>query len=116
MSLSSLLATPVTTNLASPISSFNLEVSNPEIKLRKQPGPIVDMRFLTPFIASNIVVAATDATVPGSTAYIVPTAFPTSVYSSYYGNVPTSELMMRDILLTSVSQARANAGASTSHL
>lgn len=40
------------------------------------------MRPQYPLLA---VVAATEAALPGDASYIVPTAFPTSVYSSYYG-------------------------------
>ncbi|ROW08824.1 hypothetical protein VMCG_02745 [Cytospora schulzeri] len=41
------------------------------------------MKVQIPLMLSSLV-AVTDAGLPGATSYVVPTAFPTSVYSSYY--------------------------------
>lgn len=38
-----------------------------------------------PFMASTAVAAVVDAGVPGAASYVVPTAFPTTIYSSFYG-------------------------------
>lgn len=43
------------------------------------------MKPQIPLLASAAVAAAVDHGVPGATSYVVPTAFPTTVYSSYYG-------------------------------
>lgn len=52
------------------------------------------MKHQIPLFASAAVAAAADVSVPsapGVISYVVPTAFPTTVYSSYYGET----LMMR---------------------
>lgn len=49
---------------------------------RRQSRPPSSMRPQYPLLA---VVGATEAVLPGDASYIVPYAFPTSVYSSYYG-------------------------------
>lgn len=38
-----------------------------------------------PLIATTAAAALTEASVPGAASYVVPTAFPTTVYSSFYG-------------------------------
>lgn len=41
-------------------------------------------------LASAAVAAVADPNVPGATSFVVPTAFPTTVYSSYYGEDPVT--------------------------
>lgn len=48
------------------------------------------MKPQIPFLASAAVVAAADRSAPGAISYVVPTAFPTTVYSSYYGETTVS--------------------------
>lgn len=54
------------------------------------------MKHQVPLFVSAAVAAVADASmpsiasVPGAASYVVPTAFPTTVYSSYYGKAPSS--------------------------
>lgn len=45
------------------------------------------MKPQIPMLVSAALVAANEPSAPGAASYVVPTAFPTSVYSSYYGEV-----------------------------
>lgn len=74
------------------------------------------MKPQIPFLASAAGVVATDASLPGATSYVVPTAFPTAVYSSYYGKVLMIKGSVSPKLILPISQPGTDSGTSAGHL
>lgn len=74
------------------------------------------MKPQIPLLASAAVAAVADASVPGATTFVVPTAFPTTVYSSYYGEDPVIRDIAIPILILHTSPAGSDSGTSTGHL
>lgn len=80
------------------------------------------MKHQVPLFVSAAVAAVADASmpsiasVPGAASYVVPTAFPTTVYSSYYGEAPSCVARYILILTLRTSPAGPNSGAPTGHL
>lgn len=74
------------------------------------------MKPQIPILASAAAVVAADASVPGATSYVVPTAFPTTVYSSYYGKIFVTKDSVSPRLMWHISQPGADPGTSAGHL
>lgn len=81
----------ITCSLASQISTPINETPDQTIGEKKQVEHIADMKLQIPLVLSGFV-AAVVTSVPGATSYVVPTAFSTSIYSSYYGEYLNSSL------------------------
>lgn len=87
--------------------------------LRNFYSEFVNMKFQIPLLLASAAAtqAASDTSLPGEASFVVPTAFPTSVYQSYYGKSlhGCQARQLHLILHTVLSSSRAYKRASTSH-